>query len=310
MVMRYIARRLILLFPVVFGISLLVFMVVHLAPGDPIKLKLGSNYEAEVADVYREKYGLDKPVPVQYVTWLGRVVRGDFGVSFFTNEPVLKMIADRAPITIMLAVGTMLVALIIAIPLGILAAVHRNSWFDNVSRVLSMLGVSLPVFWLGLILIIIFALWIPIFPPGGTVDEYGLKAIVLPSITLGVAFAALITRMMRSTMIDVLGEDYVRTARAKGLTERMVQYRHAFKNAFIPVLTVVGLQFGTILGGAVLTETIFNLPGLGRLLVDSVTRRDFPVIQGGVLFISLIFVMANLLVDVLYGVLDPRITYK
>jgi peptide/nickel transport system permease protein len=310
MVMRYIARRLILLLPVVFGISLLVFMVVHLAPGDPIKLKLGSNYEAEVADAYREKYGLDKPVPVQYVMWLGRVIRGDFGVSFFTNEPVLKMIADRAPITILLAVGTMIVALTIAIPLGILAAVHRNSWFDNVSRVLSMLGVSLPVFWLGLILIIIFALWIPIFPPGGTVDEYGLKAIVLPSVTLGVAFAALITRMMRSTMIDVLGEDYVRTARAKGLTERMVQYRHAFKNAFIPVLTVVGLQFGTILGGAVLTETIFNLPGLGRLLVDSVTRRDFPVIQGGVLFISLVFVIANLLVDVLYGVLDPRITYK
>lgn len=310
MVMRFIARRLILLIPVVFGISLLVFLVVHMAPGDPIKLKLGSNYSVETANAYRVKYGLDKPVPVQYVMWLSRVLHGDLGVSLFTNEPVLRMITDRAPITIMLTVGTMIVALAIAIPLGILAATHKDSWFDNISRVLSMLGLSLPVFWLGLILIIIFALWIPILPPGGTVREYGLKAIVLPSITLGVAFAAMITRMMRSTMIEVMGEDYVRTARAKGLAERRVQYRHAFRNAFIPVLTVVGLQFGTILGGAVLTETIFNLPGLGRLLVDSVTRRDFPVIQGGVLFIALIFVLANLLVDVLYGVIDPRITYK
>jgi peptide/nickel transport system permease protein len=310
MIMRFIARRLILLIPVVFGVTLLVFFVVHTAPGDPIKLKLGDRYQAEQAEYYRQKYGLDKPVPVQYVLWLGHVLRGDLGRSIFTNEPVLRMITDRAPTTITLAVGTMFVALVISIPLGILAATHKDSWFDNVSRVLSMLGMSLPVFWLGLILIIVFALWIPIFPPGGSVREYGLKAIVLPSITLGVAFAALITRMMRSTMIEVFGEDYVRTARAKGLSERSVQYRHAFRNAAIPVLTVVGLQFGTILGGAVLTETIFSLPGLGRLLVDSVTRRDFPVIQGGVLFISLIFVLSNLAVDVLYVIIDPRITYK
>lgn len=310
MILRYIARRLILLIPVVFGITVLVFLVVHFAPGDPLKLKMGEYYREEDTETLRHKYGLDQPLPVQYVFWLGSVLRGDLGRSIFTNEPVLRMIMDRLPTTITLAVGTMIVALLIAVPLGVVAATHKDTWFDNVSRIVAMLGVSLPVFWVGLLLIIVFALKIPIFPPGGTVREYGLKAMVLPSVTLGSAFAALITRITRSSMVDTLSDDYVRTARAKGLSSGTVNYRHALRNALIPVVTVVGIQFGTILGGAVLTETIFNLPGLGRLLVESVTRRDFPVIQGGVLLIALSFVLSNLLVDVLYVFVDPRIRYE
>ncbi len=310
MVMRYIARRLVLLFPVLLGISLLVFSLIRFAPGDPIHAALGMDYDPEVARQMEHELGLDKPVLGQYFWWLGKVLRGDLGRSIVAGETVQDLILSRLPYTIILALGSMTVALLIAIPLGIISAIHKNSVIDNGSRVLAMIGVSMPVFWLGILLLIAFSLKLRWFPAGGSFAEHGPKALVLPSITLGTSFAALITRMVRSTMVDVLLEDYIRTARAKGLRDKGVYLRHAFKNAIIPVVTVVGMQFGLILGGAVLTETIFNMPGLGRLLVEAVGRRDYPLIQGVILVTSLTFVLANLVVDIIYVIIDPRIRYE
>lgn len=310
MVMRYIARRLVLLFPVLLGISIFVFSLIRFAPGDPVHAALGMDYDPEVAQQMEHELGLDQPVLAQYFWWLGKVLHGDLGRSIVAGEAVQDLILSRLPHTIVLALGSMAVAVLIAIPLGIISAIHRNSIIDNSSRVLAMIGVSLPVFWLGILLLIAFSLKFRWFPAGGSMAEYGLKAMVLPWITLGVSFAGLTTRMVRSTMVDVLLEDFIRTAWAKGLRAKSVYLRHAFKNALIPVITVLGMQFGLILGGAVLTETIFNLPGLGRLLVEAVSRRDYPLIQGVILVTSLIFVLANLLVDIVYVIIDPRIRYE
>jgi peptide/nickel transport system permease protein len=258
----------------------------------------------------RHQLGLDQSIPVQYVLWLGRVVTGDLGRALFSREPVLDLIISRLPTTVALSLGSMFVALVIALPAGILSAARKDTLVDNVSRLVAIVGVSIPVFWLGLIMLIIFAANLHWFPLGGTFQEYGWIAMVLPSIALGSGLAALITRMIRSNLLEVLGEDYVRTARAKGLHEAVVLSRHALTNALIPVITVIGLQFGTLLGGAVLTETVFNLPGLGRLLVESINRRDYPIIQGCVLVISFFFVAANLAVDLAYAIIDPRIRYS
>ncbi|MBI3961801.1 MAG: ABC transporter permease [Deinococcus sp.] len=308
--LQFVLRRLIMLGPVVVGVTLVVFLLIHLAPGDPVVVMLGRNYNPEVAANLRHNLGLDRPLPVQYVLWLWRMAQGDLGTSLHTREPVAKLIVERAPTTLTLALGTMLVAILIGVPAGVVSATRQDTWFDNLCRLLAMLGVSMPVFWLGLLLIIAFAWKIPLFPPGGSLAQYGLKAMVLPSIALGASFAALITRMTRSSMLEVLRLDYVRTARAKGLAEAQVYYRHALKNSLIPLITVVGLQAGTILSGAVLTETIFALPGLGRLLTNSIGTRDFPLIQGCVLVTVLMFVLANLVVDLLYTFVDPRISYS
>lgn len=306
---HYIARRAVLFIPVGLAITVLVFVLIRFAPGDPVVTMLGMDYSPEAEAELRHRFGLDKPVPVQYILWLGRAVRGDLGRSLFTREEVRELIVGRLPTTLLLTVAAMAVALLIAVPTGIMSATRKDTMFDNVSRLLAILGVSVPVFWLGLSLLIIFSANLRWFPLGGTVKEYGLKAIVLPSITLGTGLAALSMRMIRSNLVEVLGEDYIRTARAKGLHNRVVITRHALKNAMIPVVTVFGLQFGMLLGGAVLTETIFNLPGLGRLLVESINYQDYPVIQGCVLLISFIFVGVNLLVDVAYALFDPRIRY-
>jgi len=310
MMIRYIARRLALLVPVLVGISIFIFSLIHFAPGDPIHSALGMDYDPEVARQMEHELGLDKPVLEQYFWWLRKVLHGDLGRSIVAGETVQDLILSRLPNTIVLALGSMAIALLIAIPLGIISAIHKDAIIDNGSRVLAMIGVSMPVFWLGILLLIAFSLKLRWFPAGGSFAEHGLKALVLPSIALGTSFAALITRMVRSTMVEVLLEDYIRTARAKGLRDRGVYLRHALKNAMIPVVTVVGMQFGVILGGAVLTETIFNIPGLGRLLVEAVGRRDYPLIQGVILVTSLIFVSANLLVDIVYMVIDPRIRYE
>lgn len=310
MILRYVVRRVVLLIPVVIGVTVIVFVVVRFAPGDPLKLKMGEYYRDEDVAALRRAYDLDQAIPVQYVLWLERVVRGDMGNSIFTNEPVLSMIGERAPTTIMLSVGSTILALLIAIPAGVLSAINKGGWFDNIVRLLAIAGLSMPVFWLGLLLIVAFAVDLPIFPPGGSVGEFGPRAMVLPAATLAFGLAALIARMTRSYMLEVLSLDYVNTARAKGLADWAVYYRHALQNALIPIITIVGFQFGTTLGGAVLTESIFNLSGLGRLLVDSVTRRDYPVIQAGALLIALIFVFTNLLVDVMYAVVDPRVHYE
>ncbi|MCZ7569744.1 MAG: ABC transporter permease [Ardenticatenaceae bacterium] len=310
MVVRYIARRLALLVPVLLGISLFVFSLIRFAPGDPVHAALGMDYDPKLAAEMKRELGLDKPIPQQYVWWVGRAIRGDLGRSIVAGETVQALIRSRLPTTLLLSLGSMVVALLIAVPLGIVSAVYKDSLIDNVSRLLAMIGISMPVFWLGILLLIAFALKLKWFPATGSLQENGLKAMVLPSIALGASFAALITRMVRSTMVDVLVEDYIRTARAKGLRSRAIYLKHAFKNAMIPVITVVGMQFGLLLSGAVLTETIFNLPGLGRLLVEAVSRRDYPLIQGVILVTSLIFVFANLLVDVIYLIVDPRIRYE
>nr|PZN73363.1 MAG: peptide ABC transporter [Pseudomonadota bacterium] len=311
---RFIMRRLVLLVPVLFGITLLVFSMIHLIPGDPVTVILGSEYTPETAQVLREQLGLDRPLHIQYLDWMGNVLRGDLGYSIFpfggvkySGEPVLNLIKARLPVTLSLTVGTMILALLVGVPLGMIAAVKRNTVTDNVMRIVAMIGISMPVFWFGLLLIMVFAMRLRWLPASGNFTTAGPQALIMPVITLGIAQAALITRMTRSTMLEVLGEDYIRTARAKGLRERAIYYRHALRNALIPIIPVAGFQFGALLGGAVLTETIFTMPGLGRLLVDSVFRRDYPVIQGCVLVITLFFVLTNLIVDVLYAFLDPRI---
>jgi peptide/nickel transport system permease protein len=308
-----------MLIPVFLGISMVVFGFIHMIPGDPVLTILGDEYTEETAEQLRHVLGLDRPIYVQYFAWLGEALSGNLGRSIFPfggieqaggRDPVLGLILARLPTTALLAAGSLLVSVITSLPLGVITAARRGSFLDHIIRPVSVLGVSMPVFWQGLLLVLLFALKLRWLPPGGSIRDMGLKVMILPWITLGVSQAALVTRMTRSTMLEVLGEDYIRTARAKGLKENIVYYRHALRNALIPVVTVIGLQFGRLLGGAVLTESVFNLPGLGRLLVESVYRRDYPVIQGCVLVIALFFVLANLLVDTLYAFLDPRVSLE
>ncbi len=310
MIMRYVARRLILLVPVLLGVSVLVSALVRFAPGDPIYAALGFDYAPKLAAEMRHELGLDRPFVEWYFVWLGKVLRGDLGRSIVAGETVRDLIFDRLPNTLVLASGSMFVALVLAIPLGILAAIRRNTVVDNISRAVAVVGISMPVFWLGILLMIVFALRIPLFPAVGFIREHGIRGVVLPTIALGAGFAALIMRMTRSIMMDVLLEPYITTARAKGLRNRGIYLRHALRNALIPIITIVGFQFGIILGGAVLTETIFGIPGLGSLLIEAVGRRDYPLIQGVTLVTALMFVFANLVVDVLYIVVDPRIRYE
>jgi peptide/nickel transport system permease protein len=307
---RYIARRLLLFIPLALSITIVVFALLRFAPGDPIVSMLGVDYSPEQAAFLRHQLGLDRPVIVQYAFWLGRVLRGDLGRAIWNRQPVHRLIVQRLPTTILLALGAMSIGIFISFPVGVLSAVSKDTLVDHVSRVLAILGASMPVFWFGLLLIVIFAAWLNILPAGGSLQSEGLKALILPCIALGTSFAALVTRMVRSSMVEVLTQDYIRTARAKGLSERLVNYRHALKNALMPVVTVIGLQLGSLLGGAVLTETVFGLPGLGRLLIEAVNRRDYPIVQGCVLFISFFFLMTNLVVDVLYAFIDPRIRYE
>ncbi len=311
MLVRYIFRRLLLLLPVLFVMSAIVFGIVRFAPGDPALMLLSfEEYTPERAEQLRHTMGLDQPIPVQYWIWLQRIVVGDMGKSLFTHDKVSELIGNRMPTTLILTFGTLIVASLMSVPLGVIAAVRKDSWIDNLSRIVSMVGVSMPIFWLGLLLLMAFALQLQWLPPGGDVARFGPSAAFLPWVTLGISYAALLTRMVRTEMIEVLQQDYVRSARAKGLAEFVVNYRHGLKNAMLPVITVIGLQVGGLLSGAVLTETIFDMPGLGRLLVDSLARRDYPVIQGCVLVITFIFVLTNLVVDVTYGFFDPRVRYE
>jgi peptide/nickel transport system permease protein len=308
MLQRYVLRRILLLIPVLFTISVIVFAIIRFAPGDPALMMISfEDYTPELAEMMRAKLGLDKPIPVQYWIWLRRVLVGDLGKSLFTKDKVLDLMLARMPTTITLTFGTLILATLISIPLGVISAVHKDSWIDNLSRIAAMIGVSMPVFWFGLLLLVAFALKLRWLPPGGDVKRFGPTAALLPWLTLGMTFSALLTRTVRSEMIEVLQQDYMRTALAKGLKPIVAHYRHALKNAMLPVITVIGIQVGGLLGGAVLTETVFDMPGLGRLLVDSLLRRDYPVIQGCILLITLIFVLTNLVVDVTYAFFDPRI---
>jgi len=305
----YVVRRVLLLIPVLFGLSVLVFLLIHLAPGDPVSSQLGIHATPQTVARLRASLGLDKPLPVQYILWLNRIIHGDLGTSLYAHAPVGDLILQRFPTTLELTAASTGLALLVGIPLGVLSATHRDGLLDNVGRVFAIIGVSIPVFWLGFLLILAFAVSVPLFPPGGSVTDYGPVALVLPSITLGASFVGVVVRFTRASMLETLGQDYVRTARAKGLPEIAVNYRHALGNALIPVVTVVGLQVGLLLSGAVLTETVFSLPGLGLLMVDAVAARDYPLIMGSILVVAVLVVMVNLAVDLLYGLLDPRVRY-
>jgi peptide/nickel transport system permease protein len=312
---RYVLERLIAMLPVLFLVSIIVFLLLHLAPGDPVDMILGpESADPQVIAALRTKLGLDQPLPVQYLRWMTAVVQGDLGYSFRSHIAVSDAIFQRLPMTVELTAAAMLIALVVALPLGVAAAVNRNGLPDAISSVLAGLGNSMPNFWLGILLIYLFAVKLHWLPPSGYIaplqDPLGnLRTLLLPAVTLSAAYAAVITRMTRSSLLEVLREDYVRTARGKGLKESLVLNRHAMRNALIPIVTIVGMETGRLLGGAVVTETVFALPGIGRLMVDAVLTRDFPIVQALTLFITLILLLSNLLVDVLYAYLDPRIRY-
>jgi ABC-type dipeptide/oligopeptide/nickel transport system permease component len=309
-VLSYSIRRIVLLIPVFFGLSILVFLLLHLAPGDPVIAQLGLHPTPETVARLRHELGLDDPLPVQYLVWLNRTLHGDLGQSLYAHAPVIDLIIQRFPTTLALTLSSITLALAVGLPLGVVSATHRDSVIDNVGRVLAIIGVSVPVFWLGFLLIIAFAVQLRIFPPGGSLNQYGPIALVLPTIALAASFVGVVVRFARAAMLEVLGQDYVRTARAKGLAPRAIEYRHALRNALIPLVTVVGLQVGVLVSGAVLTETVFSLPGLGLLMTNAVAARDYPLILGGVLAVAMLVVVVNLVVDLLYGALDPRIRFS
>jgi peptide/nickel transport system permease protein len=309
---RYILRRLLQTIPVLLLFSVVVFAVLRLTPGDPALAMLGLQATPEAVAEIRKEMGLDKPIVVQYGIWLEHVVRGDFGVSWSSKQPVLQLIKRRFEATLLLTLGATAVGLIIALPLGILSGVRPRTPFDTLATSFSLLGVALPGFWLGLMLVLVLAVRLGWLPPSGYVPLNeslgdGLKHLILPAFTLGVGLAAPLARFVRSGMLDVMEADYIRTARAKGLPGRLVVQRHALRNGLLSVVTVFGLEFGSMLGGAVITESVFNWPGIGTLLLTAIKQRDYAMIQGAVLFISVVFILVNLAVDLAYGVLDPRI---
>jgi peptide/nickel transport system permease protein len=310
--LTFILKRMLLMFIVIIGVTVMTFLIMHFTPGDPAEMIAIGRYGVDAltqenVEWIRVQEGLDAPLYIQYIRWLNHAIHGDLGCSLINGEPVLSEILVRFPATVKLAVVSMLVALIIAIPVGILSATRQYSFVDNVSMMGAMLGISMPNFWLGLLLILLFSVHLGWFPVCG---YGGFEHIILPALTLGTGMAAVTARLTRSSMLEVLRQDYIRTARAKGLSEKLVVSRHALKNALIPVVTVIGMQFGRVLEGAVIVETIFAWPGIGKLLVDSIYARDFAMIQGSVLFVAVIFVIVNLLVDISYTYLDPRIRYE
>lgn len=311
--LKFLVGRLIATVPVLLFLSVAIFLMIHLTPGDPVKLMLGEDATPSAVEAIRRDLGLDRPLPVQYLRWLSRVLQGDLGRSIRTHQPVLEAIVSRLPVTLELAVLSLFVALAIGLPTGMVAAIRRNSPIDIAGTAFALMGVSLPNFFLGIMLILFLSLWLGLLPPSGYVPFVqnpiqNLKLMIMPSIALGTALAGLIARMMRSSLLETLDADYVRTARAKGLNERAVITGHALKNSLIPVVTVIGLQTGALLGGAILTETVFALPGIGRLVVDNIFARDFPMVQGVVLFLALTRILSNLVTDLVYARLDPRIS--
>lgn len=312
---RYVIRRLLLMVPVAFLVTVIAFGLLRMAPGDPVLVYAGEERDPESLAQLRTIYGLDQPLPIQYVAWLTHAARGDFGRSLRTRQPVAEAIVERLPATLELGLAALTLSVTVAIVVGTISALKRNSLVDLLATGVTLGGVSLPNFFLGLILILLFALTFRIFPPGGYVpfvdDPLGnLRRLVLPAITLATASTAVNLRQVRSSLLDVFGQDYMRTARAKGLGERVVIARHAMKNALIPVVTLVGLQVGAIIEGAIITETIFFWPGVGKLVVDSITGLDYPVVQAIVVLSALSFMMSTLVVDLIYAFLDPRISYQ
>jgi peptide/nickel transport system permease protein len=303
----FLLRRLLLTVPVLFGVITLVFSFIHLVPGDPVQIMLGEGAQAADVEQLRHKLGLDQPVLRQYGSYLTDLLRGDLGVSFRFGEPVTQIILSHYPATMQLACLALVVGILIAIPAGVLAATQPGSWLDRTITSVTLLGISLPNFVSGPLAIIVFSILLGWLPVSG---RLGPAHYVLPAATLGVALSAILTRMVRAGMIEELQEEYVKTARAKGLPESKVLLKHALKNSLIPVVTIIGLQFGTLLAGAIITETIFSWPGIGRLTIQAINSRDYPLVQGCILMIASTYVAVNLLTDLVYGFLDPRIKYQ
>ncbi|WP_323174438.1 nickel ABC transporter permease [Natrialba sp. PRR66] len=306
---QYLLRRLVTMVVVLFGVSLLTYAMIFVTPGDPARTILtqqmgGQTPSQEAVEQFRVSEGLDDPFTVQYVRWMGDVLQGDLGHSYYSDQPVTDAIAQRLPNTITLAVASMLIAIAISVPAGIASAVNPGSRIDYTAQLGALVGVSMPNFWLGYLLIIVCSLWLDVFPVAGV---GGLEHLILPAVTLGSGMAAVIARLVRTAMLDVLDTAYIRTARSKGLRERIVIYKHALRNALVPVVTIVGLQLSYVLNGAVIVEVVFQRPGLGTLLVDAIFARDYPIVQGVTLLIGVIFVLTNFAVDLTYNRLDPRI---
>jgi peptide/nickel transport system permease protein len=312
--MGYLARRLAAIIPVLFGISLVTFSLIHFIPGDPVRIMLGRGATAEMMANARHQLNLDQPLYTQYFLWLWNLLHGDLGRSYGMDKPVTDLILSHFLITLRLAVFGVIISVLIAVPTGILSATKKDSAVDYLSRVISSIGISLPPFFTGIILILVFALDLRWFPSMGVAPELfsldGLKTLLLPAFTIGFYTSTVISRMLRATMLEVMEQDYVRTARSKGLSERAVIYGHALKNALIPVVTVIGTNLGYLLGGTVIVETVFAWPGLGFLMVTAVLKRDYPLVQGIMLFFALVFTLANLGVDMIYSFLDPRIRHR
>lgn len=333
--MKYLLKRLILVIPVLIGVSIIIFTIMQVIPGDPVQLMFsGTGASPEQREAMRHTLGLDLPLHLQYVTYMERVVRGDLGQSIHFNQPVLELIVERMPATIELTLFSLIIALVIAFPVGVLSAEKRNSLIDHLARTGSTLGISMPTFWIAILLIMLLAVRLGWLPGSGRISyEVGLEHItgfhlidailtgngaafkdvlahlVLPAFALGIATATFMTRIIRSSVLEVIGQSYVVTARSKGLHERVIRNRHVLRNALIPIVTLLGVEVGALLGGAVITETIFAWPGIGRLVIQAVNTRDFPLVQGVVLFFALIRLIVNLLTDFLYVWLDPRITH-
>jgi ABC-type dipeptide/oligopeptide/nickel transport system permease component len=304
---RFLVRRFLLTVPVLLGVVTLVFSLIHLVPGDPVQIMLGEGAQASDVDQLRQRLGLDRPIWVQYVSYLGGIVRGNWGTSFRFAEPVGQIISQRYPATLELALLSLAVCVLIAIPAGIFAATRAGSWLDRWITTGTLFGISLPNFALGPLAIILFSILLGWLPVSG---RAGPSHYVLPAVTLGTSLAAILTRMVRASMIEELQEEYIKTARAKGLPESTVLFKHALKNGLVPVVTILGLQFGTLLAGAIITETIFSWPGIGRLTIQAINSRDYPLVQGCILTIACTYVLVNLLTDLAYGLLDPRIKYQ
>ncbi|WP_408008484.1 ABC transporter permease [Pseudalkalibacillus sp. A8] len=311
---KYIIRRIFDLLPTIFVVAVIVFIITRMIPGDPAAVMLGPQASVEDIEALREELGLNAPLYTQFLQYISNLATGDFGVSLTYNEPIVHLILDRFPNTLVLAVSALIIAFMIGVPAGIISASKQNSLLDYSVMLISLIGVSMPIFWLGVMLVLYFSVnlgWFPATGMGTLEDGFipYIKHLILPSITLATIPMATFARITRSSMLEVISQDYIKTARSKGLSEFWVICKHAFKNALTPLLTVLGMQISMMLGGAVLTETIFSWPGMGRLIVDAIDKRDFVVVQGTVLFIAVIFVLVNLLVDIMYKVVNPRVNY-
>ena len=301
---NFLLRRLLLLIPVLWGVATLVFMLLHFIPGDPIDLMLGDSALGTDRETLRDQLGLNDPLIIQYIRYFGDLLQGDWGTSLFSKKPVFEEIMERVPATMELMFGAMVVTILVAMPLGLIAAVKKGTWIDQGSMIFSLLGVSIPNFWLGPMLILLFSIHFDLLPVN---ERGGLEHLILPALTLGTSLASILARITRSSVVETLQAEYIRTARSKGISELRILLRHALRNALIPIVTVIGLQVGVLLSGAIITEAIFDWPGLGNLLISAINSRNYPLVQGCVLFIAGSYVMVNLVIDLLYAYLDPRI---